>query len=166
VRVLAFDTATSAGVCVGDAGSAPKAWSVSLGHGAWPDRYARLLTLTSDLLATHKPDVVVVETYVGGPKANPNLVGLVAIVQAEARRQGFPVESYYPATVRKHFLGGVKGLGPIKHQVVRRCKMLGWHVGDTDAADAAALWDLTCAMHSRAHQITSIGGLFTQKDGK
>lgn len=32
---------------------------------------------------------------------------------------------------------------------------------ESDAADAAALWDYTCAMESHAHQLTSLPGMFT-----
>lgn len=160
ISVLAFDTATRTGVAFGVCGGKPKSFSIDLGQVDWAIRFARTLRMTRKLIEQHKPDLVAVEQFVGGPKANTNLVGLVACVQGEACRMGVRVVAYYPATVRKHFLGGIKGNLPIKTQVFNRCRLLGWDVQDTDAADAAALWDYTCSLESRSHQITSVGGLF------
>jgi Holliday junction resolvasome RuvABC endonuclease subunit len=162
IRVLAFDTATKTGVAFGGAGEKPRAWSVDLGKTDWPVRFSKTLRMVSHYVETLKPDLIAVEAFVGGPKANSNLVGLVACVQGEAVRLGVPVVSYYPATVRKHFLGGIRSKAPIKAQVYARCRMLGWSVEDLDAADAAALWDYTCSLQSRSHQIASIGGLFSE----
>lgn len=160
MKVLAFDTATKTGVAFGEAGQKPVSFSINLGSVDWPLRFARLLKATNALIAKYEPDLVTVEAFVGGPKANSNLVGLVACVQGEAARVGVNVASYYPASIRKHFLGGIRSKAPIKSQVFARCRMLGWNVQDTDAADALALWDYTCAQHSRAHQMTTIGGMF------
>jgi Holliday junction resolvasome RuvABC endonuclease subunit len=160
LRVLAFDTATKTGVAVGCAGEAPRAFSVALGTVDWPMRFCRLLRITRRLIEEHRPDLVAVEAFVGGPKANSNLVGLVACVQGEATRRGVRVVSYYPATVRKHFLGGIRSRAPIKTQVMARCRLLGWPSADDDACDALALWDYACAVESRAHQMTAVGGLF------
>ncbi len=159
MKVLAFDTATKTGVCFGRAGETPRAWSVALGKDDWPSRFSKCLIMTAHYIEKFQPDLVTVEQFVGGPKANSNLVGLVACVQGEAQRLGVRVVSYYPASVRKHFLGTVKPGGAIKGAVYAKCRLLGWKVEDTDAADAAALWDYTCSRESRAHQITSVGGL-------
>jgi Holliday junction resolvasome RuvABC endonuclease subunit len=162
MKVLAFDTATKTGVCFGEAGSRPQLWSVVLGKVEWPDRFSKTLRMTAHYIEKYEPDLIAVEAFVGGPKANTSLAGLVACVQGEAVRRGVPVVTYFPATIRKHFLGGVSRSNktPIKSQVFARCRMLGWDVRDTDAADAGALWDYTCSMHSKDHQMTSVGGLF------
>ena len=160
MKVLSFDTATKTGVCFGCAGETPRAWTVDLGKAEWPVRFSKTLIMTAHYIEKFRPDLVAVEQFVGGPKANSNLVGLVACVQGEATRLGVRVVSYYPASVRKHFLGGIKPPGNIKAAVYARCRMLGWKVEDTDAADAASLWAHTCSLDSRAHQITSVGGLF------
>lgn len=160
MKVLALDTATNTGVAVGEVGGCPRAWSVSLGFGSWPDRYSKMLRLVSAYIERFQPDLVAVESCVGGAKANAHLIGLVACVEGEATRLGVRTVSYYPATIRAHFLGRGRGKGPIKTQVFQRCAVLGWDVGDTDAADAAALWDYACAVHSRSHQMTTVGGLF------
>lgn len=160
MKVLAFDTATKTGCAFGVAGETPRGWSVDLGKVEWPERFARTLRMTARYIREFQPDLVVVEHFVGGPKMNHELVGLWAAVLGEARRHHVRTESYYPATVRKHFLGGIRAGTPIKSQVFARCKMLGWSVGDTDAADALALWDYSCSVQSRAHQMTTIGGMF------
>lgn len=160
MRVLAFDTATVTGVALGDAGSKPRAWSVDLGKVDWSIRFSRTLRMVNRYVTEHRPDLVAVEQFVGGPKANSNLVGLVACVLGEADRLGVRTVAYYPATIRKHFLGGIRGTGKIKPQVMARCKLLGWPYDDADACDALALWDYTCSVESRAHQISSIGGIF------
>lgn len=160
MRVLAFDTATNTGVAFGAACGKPVSWSVSLGKEAWPDRFSKTLRMTSWFISEYKPDLVAVEAFVGGAKANTDLAGLVACVLGEARRRGVRVVSYYPATIRAHFLGGIKGKAPIKQQVFARCIALGWNPKNTDCSDALALWDYACSVESRAHQITSVGGLF------
>lgn len=159
--VLAFDTATKTGVAFGRSGETPAAISITLA-GTWPQRYAQLLKSTRALIEQQKPDIVAVEAFVPGPKSNPDLIGLVACVQGEAIRRGCAVETYYPATIRKHFLGGLKSKAPIKQQVFDRCRMLGWDPKDTDQSDACALWSYVCALHDRGHQMTDIGGLFVK----
>lgn len=161
MKVIAFDTATKTGVAIGSAGETPRAFSVDLGKVAWERRFSRILRLTRKVITEHKPDLVAVEAFVGGPKANTDLAGLVACVKGEADRLGVRVVSYYPATIRKHFLGGISTRSQkIKPQVMARCHMLGWPSDDPDACDAMALWDYAMALESRAHQITTVGGLF------
>lgn len=162
MKVLAFDTATKTGVAIGGAGESPRAFSVDLGKVDWCIRFSRILRLTHKLITEHRPDLVAVEAFVGGPKANTDLAGLVACVLGESDRLKVRTVSYYPATVRKHFLGNIprSNRTPIKTQVFQRCRLLGWDVGDTDAADAAALWDFALSMQSRSHQMASVGGLF------
>jgi len=158
--IVAFDTATRTGVAIGSAGFPPRAYSVDLGKVAWERRFSRILKLTRKLIEEHHPDVVAVEAFVGGPKANTDLAGLVACVKGESDRLGVRVVSYYPATIRKHFLGGISTRGQkIKPQVMAKCAMLGWRSDDSDACDAMALWDYAMALESRAHQMLSVGGL-------
>jgi NAD(P)-dependent dehydrogenase (short-subunit alcohol dehydrogenase family) len=116
--------------------------------------------------------VVAVEAPVGGRDANALLIGLVACVKGEAARHGVRVVEYYPASVRKHFMGKALAArdfpgksraaskAAIKGAVMARCKALGWNVETGDAADAAALWDYACALESRSHQVTHLPGLF------
>jgi Holliday junction resolvasome RuvABC endonuclease subunit len=160
MRVLAFDTATKTGVAFGEVGGKPKSWPVDLGKVEWPERYSKTLRMVSAYVDRFRPDLVAVEAFVGGPKANANLIGLVACVQGEASRLGVRVVSYYPASIRSHFLGGIRGKTPIKQQVYARCRLLGWEPKDTDCSDSLALWDYACALESRSHQISTVGGLF------
>lgn len=159
--IVAFDTATKTGVAYGRAGETPRAYSVDLGKVAWERRFSRILRLTRKVIEDHRPELVAVEAFVGGPKANTDLSGLVACVMGEADRCGVRVVSYYPATIRKHFLGGISNRREkIKPQVMARCRMLGWPSDDPDACDALALWDYASARESRAHQVSTVGGLF------
>ena len=157
---LAFDTATVTGVAFGRSGDRPKSWSVDLGKVDWPVRFSKTLRMVRHYATELKPDLIAVEAFVGGPKANTNLVGLVCCVLGEADRMGIRTVSYYPASIRSHFLGGIKGKGPIKQQVFAKCRLLGWAPPSLDAADALALWDYALSLESRSHQIASVGGLF------
>lgn len=159
MKVAAFDTATNTGVAIGSAGETPHAFSVNLGKVAWERRFSRILRLTRKVITDHRPDVLAVEAFVGGPKANTDLAGLVACVKGEADRLGVRVVSYYPATVRKHFLGAGK-VPNVKAAVMARCHLLGWKVTDDNQGDACALWDYSMSLESRAHQVTTVGGLF------
>ena len=176
--LLAFDVASTTGVCVGQAGGKPRAWAVNLGRGgSETDRLAKALRMVAAYIVQFKPDVVAVEAPVGGKDANALLIGLAACVKGEAARHGCKVVEYFPATVRKQFLGKAltsrdfpgkskaASKAAIKGAVVARCHMLGWTVESGDAGDAAALWDYSCAMESRAHQVTSLPGLFARGEG-
>jgi len=172
MKVLAFDLATKTGIAFGVVGGKPKAGSISLGTSE-DQRYAKAIAVCGDMIERLKPDLVAVEAPVGGANASAFLIGLIACVKGEATRRGVRVVSYYPATIRKHFLGkaltardfpsknAAAAKKQIKAAVMSRCHLLGWDVRDGDAADAAALWDFTCAMESRSHQMTSLSGIFT-----
>lgn len=173
MKIVALDVATQTGICVGRAGADPKAWSVDLGKGRSEDaRFSNILRLTQGLIQTHEPDMIVVEAFVGGPKASAYLIGLVACVRGCAANRGIPVELVYPATARKHFIGKAMtgrdfpGLKPakaklaIKKVVLDRCHLLGWDVPDLDAADAACAWDWACATKVKNYQAKPHGGLF------
>ncbi|MGL6209129.1 MAG: hypothetical protein ACRC14_04785 [Paracoccaceae bacterium] len=161
MKIMALDTATKTGIAIGETGGKPICFTVDLGKVDWPVRFSRTLRMTRKLIEEHRPDLVAVEAFVGGPKANSNLVGLVACVQGETARMGVRLVSYYPATIRSHFLGGIRASKvPIKTQVFQRCRLLGWDVKDLDASDAAALFDYACSVESRAHQMTSLPGMF------
>lgn len=170
MKVLAFDIASKTGVCVGEAGQKPKAWSVALGEG--DGRYAKAIRMCAAYVDQFQPDVVAIEAPVGGRDASALLIGLIACVKGEAIRRGVRVVEYFPSTVRKHFMGKAltardfpgkshaASKKAIKGAVMARCIALGWEVRDGDAADAAALWSYSCATHSRSHQLVDIGPLF------
>lgn len=172
--ILALDIATNMGVALGKPGATPIAWSVNLGKAPDERRFSKVLTVTSSLIAEHKPDLIALEAPVGGPKTSHYLVGLVACVRGVAFNRGVRVMSCPIGAVRKHFTGrnwtardfpGMnKGAqkAAIKAQVMARCKLLGWDVRDTDAADAAATWDYACAMTGT--QVAPAGELFMNGD--
>ncbi len=177
--VVALDLASVTGVAVGSPGGTPTAWSVDLGQGRSEDaRFSQALVLTHKLIEAHKPDLLAIEAPIGGPKTSHFLVGLVACVRGCAFNRKVRIEPYNIAAIRKHFVGGhvtsaayghldpkrrkaaARSAG--KNLVMNRCRQLGWQVDDDNAADACALWDYSCALESRSHQITSIPGLFAQ----
>lgn len=172
MRVLAFDTAIKTGVCIGDAGATPRAWSVDLGKVEWDLRFARTLRMVERYVNEYSPDVVAVEGPAAGGYQNPDLIILTGLVRAQAARMGKRPVVYMANSVRKHFLGKAlkakdfpgKSHGAaksaIKAQVIARCQLLGWQIEDADAADAAALWDYACSLESRSHQVSTVGGLF------
>ena len=178
--ILALDLASITGVAVGSPGGAPTAWSVDLGKARLEDfRFSQALVLTHKLIERHKPDLIAIEAPVGGPKTSHFLVGLVACVRGCACNRKVRIEAYNIAAIRKHFCGGhvtsaayghlepkrrkaaARAAG--KNLVMQKCRMLGWDAEDDNAADACALWDLACSLESRAHQISTIGGIFAEK---
>lgn len=169
---LAFDVASVTGCAFGVAGEKPRAWSVNFGKQSDEDRFSKAIRMTAAYIERFQPDLVAVEAPVGGRDANALLIGLCACVKGEAARHGVRVVSYFPATVRRHFVGKAltardfpalnhsAAKKAIKGEVIRRCNMLGWQIDDPDAADAAALWDFSLSMESRSHQMATIGNLF------
>lgn len=169
---LAFDTAIKTGVCVGSAGSTPKAWTVNLGKAEWDVRFAKALRMVERYVTDFSPDLVVVEGPAAGGFQNLDLIGLTVCIRAQAAKMGVRTAVYYPNSVRKHFVGKALSArdfpgkshsarkGAIKGQIIARCQLLGWNIQEPDAADAAALWDYACSLESRAHQVTTVGGLF------
>lgn len=173
LKIVALDIATQCGIAVGIAGRDPRCWSVDLGKGRSEDaRFSQALTLTHGLIHTHKPDLLVVEAFIGGKHASAYLIGLVACVRGCAANQGVKCEMVFPATVRKHFVERAKTsrdfphLKPaaaklaIKREVLAQCRSLNWKVDDLDAADAAATWDWACTEFVPGYQAAPHGGLF------
>lgn len=172
MKIIALDIATQTGIAVGSSGRDPKAWSVDLGKGrSEAARFSECLKLTHGLIETHKPDLIVVEAFIGGKHASAYLIGLVACVRGCAFNRSVKVEMVFPATVRKHFIGKAmtskdfpgmkqaKAKLAIKEVVADRCRLLNWDVPDLDAADAAATWDWACATFAPRYQAKTVGGL-------
>ena len=173
MKIVALDIATQTGIAVGSSGSNPTCWSVDIGKGlSEAARFSNILKLTQGLIATHEPDLVVCEAFIGGDKASAYLIGLAACVRGCAYNRGIKVEMVFPATVRKHFLGKAltsrdfpgmkvaKAKIAIKERVAAQCRAIGWKVPDLDAADAAATWDWAMATHAPKYQAKTHGGLF------
>lgn len=169
--VLALDVASNMGIAVGQSGSAPRAWSLHLGKPPDEAKFSKAMVATHKLIAEYKPDLIALEAPVGGPKTSHFLVGLLACVRGVAFNRGVRVEMCSIGAIRKHFIGKhlttkhfpgknqAAAKKAIKTQVIARCGLLGWHVEDDDAADAAALFDFACAVHCGA-LARPAGGLF------
>jgi len=170
--VLALDIAISTGVAVGSSGGQPVSSTVNLGKPPNGRRFSNALRMTQDLISEHKPDLIVAEAAIGGPKASAFLIGLVACVEGCAFNRGIPFETINLGTIRKSFLGKhlttrhfpslsqKAAKQAIKMQVVQGCALRGWSVHNDDEADALALWDYACATHARGYQSRPHGGLF------
>lgn len=171
MKILSLDIATNMGIAIGTAGSTPRAWSLNLGKAPDDRRFSKLLQATSVLLIEHKPDLVAIEAPIGGKTKSDYLIGLAACARGVCFNRGVRTEVCNIATVRKHFLGKhftakhfpgkshAAAKAAIKVQVIARCGLLGWHVEDTDAADACAIWDFAAATWARS-QAAPLGGLF------
>lgn len=175
--VMAFDIAGRTGIAYGRAGETPRATAVDLGKGRGDAaQFARMIRATNELLTKYRPDIVVYEGPVGGPRTSHFLVGLAACFVGEAARLGHKPIDLNLGSVRKHFLGkhittrsmpgASKGAvrQEIKRAVIARCHALGWPVRDDDEADACALWDYASATIGRA-QAKPLGGLFNERSG-
>lgn len=162
--VLSLDIATTCGVAIGTAGATPRAWSVDLGKGASDQaRFAKTIGLVRWACAKYKPDLVAIEAPVGGKTTSHLLVGMWACAMGEANRQGVAVVKCDISSVRKHFLGkhlttkhfpdlpAHRAKAQIKLSVVNRCRALGWDIEGHDAADAAAIWSYSVALHCPQH---------------
>ena len=169
--IVALDVATLTGVAVGNPGSVPKAWSVSLGKPGNDDsKFSGALVLTHTLIEAHRPRLLAIEAPVGGPKASHLLIGLAACIRGVAENRGVEVHAYPINSIRKHFMGRAlakrdypalsvyAAKKAMKGEVMQRCRLLGWQVSDDNAADAAALWDFACALSG--YDTTPAGGLF------
>lgn len=174
--IVALDLATVSGIAIGSPGGKPRAFSVDLGKAKSEDsRFSKALTLTHQLIIDHKPDLIVIEAPVGGPKTSHFLVGLVACVRGCCFNRGVPLESHSIAAIRKHFLGGHVTSAHYKHlperarkaaarkdgkdAVMNRCRALGWQAADDNAADALALFDFAASRKNHAHAVMTAGGL-------
>lgn len=172
MKILALDLATSTGVCAGNSGAAPHAWTVSLGGLPDDRRFSNVLRLTHAIIEEHTPDLIVVEAPVGGPKASAYLIGLVACVRGCSFDMGIRCETAHLATVRRHFIGKnltvkhfphlkmAAAKKAIKSEVIHQCRLVGWNPQDDNEADAMAIWDWACAVFAPRYQAKPLGGLF------
>jgi hypothetical protein len=157
--ILALDIATRMGWALGKPGEVPRAGTVRFGSddaSLWA-RYAHALTWAIDQFI-HKPGERVTRLVIED-QLNPQafsskegaelLYGLPAIIAACAYHRGiYKIERHKVADVRGLFIGrrGLK-TNDAKAAVMRRCRQLGWAVGeDHNAADACALWAYDCSL--------------------
>lgn len=179
MKILSLDLATRTGAAIGGPGEAPICMTVDLGKSlSEAERFSRAIRMVGFFVKKHRPDVIAIEGTVGGAFRSDFLTGLIACVKGAAALHGVPVEEHNVGAVRRHFLGRhitssaaefkhlppkrrrAAARGAAKSAVVAKCEMMGWKVADDDQADAAAILDFALSQRSRAHQITSVGGLF------
>lgn len=172
---MAWDLAGRTGVAYGRAGETPRATTVDLGKARGEAaRLAEVIRATRGLLERMRPEILVYEAPVGGPKTSHFLVAVAGCFVGQATLMGYAPVSVSIGAVRRHFLGKAlaardfPGLSKarareaIKNAVVARCGALGWKPRTDDEADAMALWDYACATLARG-QAAPLGGLFDEK---
>lgn len=151
----------------------PASWSIDLGSKKSHDvRFSNALRLADSQIRKAQPDLVVVESPIGGKDASALLVGLAACVRGVCANHHVRCEVVFPSTARKHFLGKSKtsrdfpllsrekAKKAIKQEIMERAILLGWDVPDLDAADACAVWDWACATFAPRYQAKPSGELF------
>jgi len=176
MKILALDIATHMGVAFGRPLTNPTAWTVDFGELREHDaRFAKALRFIRAMHEKLAPDLIAIEAPIGGPDASHYLIGLVAVVRAQAHDLGIQSVEYNIGSVRKHFIGThftkkdfptvseSAAVKIIKGKVLTRCRALGWEVSDYDQADACGLWDYACSRENQAHQVQNLPGLFQGK---
>ena len=108
--------------------------------------------------------LVIKNSEVGGARltVSPFVLRLVCLNGATVNDLAFAQTHLGKALTGRDFpaLNRAAAKKAIKGAVIARCNLLGWAVDGADAADAAALWDFATSMESRAHQMTSLPGMF------
>ncbi len=156
-KVLALDLATMTGWAVGEPGTAPRFGSMRFareGH-SMAAHFAGCMQWLADFNAVERPRLIVFEAPIPPVfklgKTNMDttrwLIGLCSVVEATLYGKGFDVREASVSDVRRFFLGtGNIKRDDAKIATKRRCRELGWMVGDDNAADACALWLYQCAL--------------------
>jgi hypothetical protein len=176
MKFMTLDLAKRTGICVGTAGEKPRAWSERLANKdeSYPEACAKLSDILVDWLRLESPDMLVVEDFLqpGAHRSGHSVImqlHLHGVARAIAHRRSVPVKVVNVDKVRVHLCGKKSALpitrGPktsrqkqeardeTKRMVLKQCKLLGLipkFSDDTDASDAAALWEFACAHFARA----------------
>lgn len=151
--LLALDVAKKTGFAFGPSNEAPQTGSVQFGRGgsSMAATFAECRRWLKRFLENNPSiEMVVFESPLvpGMMRGKTNistvrqLIGLVAVVEEFLfDTGGYDVREARVADIRTHFLGSNRHKRDMaKALTLTRCRQLGWHVSDTDAADAAALW--------------------------
>jgi hypothetical protein len=155
--VLALDLASTTGFAVGAPGTVPVSGSVRFAsQGSSHEAvFAAALKWMSDTMAKYDPSTVVWEaplpttfkrglTNVG---TTTLLYGLPAVIGACSYLKGvYDIRKASPRDVRLHFIGCCPPRKSAKTMTMKRCRDLGWPVGDDNEADALALWSFMCTI--------------------
>lgn len=167
--ILAFDLGATCGIALGRPGGRPALSSRRVGGGNVPHggRFLAMQKLTRDIVDRYGPDRIVIEMPIAaGVKGSQERVQLAmgyrAAVSTIAYARNIPFSEFSVMSIRKHFIGGASvKRAPAKAATIARATALGWSPKDEDAADAAAVWDYTCAHFApEIHCATPQGGLF------
>jgi hypothetical protein len=150
--LLSLDLAIRTGWCFGTAGSKPRWGAFSLGEVVDNDFgriYAKLFQWLGDFVALEKPDRLVFEAPLPGPRQSSAnaariLLGAATVTELVCQLNSIGCREVAVSTVRKHFCGNGNAK---KADVMEACARRGWQVTDHNAADACALWDFACSVY-------------------
>jgi hypothetical protein len=155
--ILALDIATTMGFAIGELGAEPVSGSIRFGSAdasVWA-RYHHALRWAIDRFKRSNAPIsrVTIEDQLN-PQAFSSkegaelLYGLPAIIGVIAYECGiYEIHRRKVADVRGLFIGKrALKTADAKFAVMRRCRQLGWHAVDHNAADALALWAFECSL--------------------
>jgi hypothetical protein len=156
IEILALDLATVTGWARGAPGDIPRCGTVRFASGEGASNnaiFANALTWCSTFLKQEPRPVSIILEAMLPPQAMKGetnrktrdlLAGLHGIVRAVAHCRGiYEISDVSVLAVRRHFCGDQQAK---KHDVIERCQLFGWDVGNHNAADAAACWHFACSL--------------------
>jgi hypothetical protein len=155
--VAAFDLATTTGWAFGRPGETPQSGSICFGKDCSQNAvFANALAWASKFFATTKVDILICEgmlppSVMAGETTRgtyERLAGLHGVIRGVAHcRRVFDISEVSVADVRGHFIGARNLRSHVaKHEVLQKCRQLGWPVQDHNAADACAVWHFACSL--------------------
>jgi len=174
--VVAFDIATSTGVCLGRVGDrTPRVTTWDL-RAVGPSRARRLLyfsDLCDEFFSRHKIDVlryeapmhIAVASTIGTSEETMLLLrGMIGVLECcGARASIFDINSFVVQDARGHLLGRrtfpkSKGKSTAKAAVMKMAKALGVDCKNDNESDAFCGWSYTCALLNPrlAHLVTPL----------
>jgi hypothetical protein len=174
--VVAFDIATSTGVCLGGVGEKPLVTTWDM-REVGPSRARRLLyfsDLCDEFFSRHKVDVlryeapmpIAVASQIGASEQTMLLLrGMVGVLECcAARARIFDINSFAVQDARKHLTGqrtfprDIKGKSHAKAMVMRTAHVLGVDCKNDNESDAFCGWSYTCALLNPrlAHLVTPL----------
>lgn len=142
--ILALDLATTTGWCAGDAkvGVRPRIGSILLGKHGHGSIGAGLDDWLWGWHTLSPVSLLVVEAAIAHHSSIQSAkiaLGLLMVCEVFAYRAEIPIKQCAATSVRARVVGSGRAKKP---EVMAWCRTQGWEPPNTDAADAAALWEL------------------------
>lgn len=162
--ILGLDTASQTGWAVGSPGGDPTFGSFTLPKtgedvGAFAMAYWQELSV---IVKTHQPTIICYERplFLAHTKTafitTMKLMGLGVMTEFLGKAKGIRIFDAHQAEVKKHFTGRGRFTKErnVTYPPLQCCQDRGWMVGNTDEADACAIWDFAC--HHAAPELARV----------